>query len=58
MILNQDRDTNTNQLNPETKAEALLSEPLCEESDTPLFLKENDDSKKCDAQDEKDNTKE
>jgi hypothetical protein len=58
MILNQDQNTNASQLNAEEKAE-VLSEPLCEESDIPLFLRENDDNtQKCDAQDEKDKTEE
>ena len=59
MILNQEQNANTSQLNAETKAEVLLGEPLCEESDIPLFLRENDDNtQKCDAQDEKDKTEE
>ena len=59
MILNQDQNTNAIQLNAEKKAEVLISEPLCEESDIPLFLRENDDNtQKCDAQDEKDKTEE
>ena len=59
MILNQEQNTNASQLNAETKAEVLLTEPLCEESEIPLFLRENDDNpQKCDAQDEKDKTEE
>ena len=58
MILNQDQNKNVNELTSEKKIEALPSEPLCEETDVPLFLTDNSDGQKCDAQDEKDKTQE
>ena len=53
MILTQEQNINASQLDAETKAEVLLSEPLCEEPEIPLFLRENDNNQKCNAQDEK-----
>ena len=46
MILNQEQNTSASQLNAEKEAEILLSEPISEESDTPLFLRENDKNQK------------
>jgi hypothetical protein len=54
--LNQDQNTNVNELNSERETEGLVKEPLCQESDTPLFLRNSSEGKKCDAQDEKDKT--
>jgi hypothetical protein len=52
--LNQVLKTNENELNPGEKAKVLVIEPLCEETDVPLFLQDGSESRKCDAQDEKD----
>jgi hypothetical protein len=54
--LNQDQNMNVNELNYEEKPEVLASEPTCQESDVPLFLRDGSESRKCDAQDEKDKT--
>jgi hypothetical protein len=54
--LNQDQNMKVNELNSEERPEALASEPLCQESDVPLFLRDGSEDQKCDAQDEKDKT--
>jgi hypothetical protein len=54
--LNQEQNTNMNELNSGKATEGPVSEPLCQESDTPLFLRDSPDGKKCDPQDEKDKT--
>jgi len=52
--LHQDR--NVNELNSEKETEAPVRELLHQESDIPLFLRDNPEGKKGDAQDEKDKT--
>jgi hypothetical protein len=52
--LNQEQNLNVNELKTEEKPEVLASEPLCEESDVPLFLRDGAEGQKCDPQDEKD----
>ena len=52
--MNQDQDINVNELSDEKKTGRLVSEPLCQESDVPLFLRDSSEGQKCDPQDEKD----
>lgn len=52
--MNQDLNTNENELKPGEKAKVLVRESLCAEANVPLFLQDGSESGKCDAQDEKD----
>ena len=54
ITVNQDQDINVNERSDEKKTERLVSEPLCQESDVPLFLRDSSEGQKCDPQDEKD----
>ena len=58
--LNQDQDTNVNELDsePETEGEVkdLLHHESDQESEVPLFLRDSPEGQKGDAQDEKDKT--
>ena len=56
--LNQDQNTNVNEVNSEKETEGSVREPPCQESNTPLFLRDSSEGKKCDPQDEKDRTEE
>jgi len=53
-ILNQDLNTNENELEPEKESKVSAREPVCQKSDVPLFLQEGSEGPKCDPQDEKD----
>ena len=54
--MNQDLNTKENELKPGEKVKVLARDPLCEESDIPLFLQDGSENGECDAQDEKDKT--
>lgn len=57
-ILNPDQRTNVNELNSEKETQQLVTIPIDQESDVPLFLGDSSDGKKGDDQDEKDETEE
>ena len=52
--MNQDLNTNENELEPDKESKVSAREPVCQKSDVPLFLQEGSESPKCDPQDEKD----
>ena len=52
------QDTSVNELNSEPKTKEPVRQLLHQDSDIPLFLRDRSDSKKGDAQDEKDKTEE
>jgi hypothetical protein len=54
--LNQDQNTNVNELNSDKEPEEPVRELLHHESETPLFLRDSSEGQKGDAQDEKDKT--
>jgi hypothetical protein len=58
--LNEDQDTNVNELNSEPETEEPVRDLHHQESDQepeiPLFLKDSSEGQKGDAQDEKDKT--
>lgn len=54
IILNQDQNSSVNELKSEENSEVSASEPICEETDVPLFLRDGSEGEKCDPQDEKD----
>lgn len=58
--MNQDQNTNVNELNSEPETEGGVGELLHHESDqeseVPLFLRDSSEGQKGDAQDEKDKT--
>ena len=51
-------DKNVNELNSEKKTDEPVKELLHQEPDVPLFLRDNSEDQKGDAQDEKDKTEE
>ena len=54
--MNQDQNTNVNELNSEPETDELVKELVQEEPEVPLFLQDSAEGKKGDAQDEKDKT--
>lgn len=54
--MNEDQNTNVNELNSEKETEGPVRELLYQESDVPVFLKDSSEGQKGDAQDEKDKT--
>jgi len=44
--------------NTAIETDETAGEPPCEESDTPVFLRDSSEGQKCDPQDEKDKTEE
>lgn len=58
VILNQDQNTNANELKSEPKIKEVDRERGDPEPDTPLFLRDGSEGEKGNAQDEKDKTAE
>ena len=56
--MNQDQNTNMNEVNSREKAKEPLRDLLHQEPDIPLFLRDGSEGKKGNAQDEKDKTTE
>ncbi len=54
--MNEDQNTNVNELNSEKETEEPVKELLHQEPEIPLFLRDSSEGQKGDAQDEKDKT--
>ena len=54
--MNEDQDTNVNELNSEKETEEPVRDLLYQEPDVPVFLRDSPEGQKGDAQDEKDKT--